>query len=62
MKEYILISEELPEKGKNIIGIDNRGKKHYCFRCACHNQDCLEWRCSITGYGLIIHVIKWTYE
>ena len=32
--EFILVKEQLPEKGKDIIGIDEDGNKHYCFRCA----------------------------
>lgn len=59
---FILIKEQLPDKGKNIIGIDENGNKHYCFRCACSNQDCKEWRCSLTGHGLIINIVKWKYE
>ena len=60
--EFISVKEQLPEKGKDIIGIDKDGNKHYCFRCACHNLNCKEWRCSLTGYGLIIDVVKWKYE
>ena len=60
--EFILVKEQLPEKGKDIIGIDEDGNKHYCFRCACHNPKCREWRCSLTGGGLIIDIVKWIYE
>lgn len=60
--EFILVKEQLPQKGKDIIGIDEDGNKHYCFRCACHNPNCKEWRCSLTGSGLIINVVKWIYE
>lgn len=60
--EVISLKQQLPEKGKNIIGIDEEGNKYYCFRCACHNPNCKEWRCSLTGSGLIIDVVKWKYE
>lgn len=59
---FISVKERLPEKGEDIIAIDKDGNKHYCFRCACNNPNCKEWRCSLTGYGLIIDVEKWTYE
>ncbi len=58
----MLIENGYPEKGKDIIGIDGNGNKHYCFRCACHNKNCIEWRCSITGFGLMINIIEWEYE
>lgn len=60
--EFILVSEEYPQKGKPIIGIDDEGLKHYCFKCACKNPNCKEWRCSITGGGLMVNIIKWKYE
>jgi len=52
---------DLPEKGKDIIGIDNNGHKHYIFRCACNNENCIEWRCSITGFALILKIVEWNY-
>lgn len=61
-QEFISIKDQLPEKGKDIIGIDKDGNKHYCFRCECHNPNCKEWRSSLTGYGLMIDVDKWIYE
>lgn len=60
--DFISIKDELPEKGKDIIGLDKSGDVHYCFRCNCHNPNCIEWRCSITGYGLIVNIISWKYE
>ncbi len=59
---FVLVKEKLPEKGKYIIGIDEHGNKHYCFRCACHNPNCKEWRNSLTGSGLIVNIIKYIYE
>ena len=60
--EFISIKDQLPEKGKDIIGIDKNGDRHYCFRCACLNENCIEWRCSLTGYGLFVDIRKWIYE
>lgn len=60
--KWININDVLPDKGKDIIGVDGNGNKHYCFRCACHNDKCTEWRCSLSGFGLIIDIIKWKYE
>jgi hypothetical protein len=59
--DWIDISDELPEKGKDIEYISSNGSKGYAFRCACPNPNCREWRCTVTGYGLIINVIKWKY-
>jgi len=38
--EFFYIKEQLPEKNRDIIGIDSDGNKHYCFRCACNNLNC----------------------
>lgn len=57
----ILIKDKLPEKGKNIIAICSDGEKREVYRCSCHNPNCREWRCSLTGYGLMINVRKWQY-
>lgn len=61
MKHFISIDCELPKKGKDIIGRDSGGNEHYCFLCACHNPNCTEWRCSLTGYGLLVNIIEWKY-
>ena len=52
---------ELPIKGKDIEGITSNGEKVYCFRCDCQDPYCSEWRCSITGCGLIVKIVKWEY-
>lgn len=62
MSETFNIEDKVPEKGVNIIGFDSDGDKHYCFRCNCGSPNCMEWRCSVTGYGLIINVVKWMYD
>jgi len=61
-EEYILVKDQLPEKGKDVIVIDDEDKKHYCFTCNCKNPKCKEWRCSLTGYLLMINAVKWKYE
>lgn len=60
--EYTLLEEKKPDKGKNIIGLDEDDEVYYCFRCNCKNPECNEWRCSVTGYGLMVDIIKWKYE
>lgn len=62
MDEFFDIKEKLPDKGKDIVGINQRGETVYCFRCACKNPNCLEWRCPITGSALIISINKWKYK
>lgn len=60
--EYFHTQEKLPDKGVDIIGVDDGGDTYYCYRCNCHNMDCVEWRCSLTGANLMINVIKWIPE
>lgn len=59
--DYINIKEKLPEKGKDVQYIDINGDTGYAFRCNCHNPDCKEWRDVITGYHMMINVVKWKY-
>ena len=61
--KWINTKDQLPDKGKDIIGISlNDDRKHYIYRCSCHNLNCKEWRCSLTGYGLmLINIDKWKY-
>lgn len=61
-EKFISIKEELPDKGKDIIGKTPDGDIHYVFRCACHNPKCKEWRCSLTGFGMMIEVESWRYD
>jgi hypothetical protein len=53
--------EEYPIKGKDVNGIDSNGNIHYCFRCNCRDPYCFEWRCSITGCGLMVDIVEWEY-
>jgi hypothetical protein len=58
----IKITENLPEKAKDLVVIDSNGNKHWCYRCACKNEKCMEFRCPITGSMIMIDVIEWEYE
>jgi hypothetical protein len=57
MNNWILIKDQLPEINKNIIGIDTKGDIKYCYLSRFN-----EWRCSLTGFGYLIDIIKWKYE
>jgi hypothetical protein len=56
------IKNKLPPKGVDIIGYDSYSNKHYVFRCNCPNENCLEWRCSLTGFGMLVKIKKWKYN
>ncbi len=62
MNEYTLVTEKLPEKGKDVIAIDSKGDKHYCYRCACKSENCTEWREPITGSAIWVNIVKWKYD
>ena len=51
------ISDKIPEIGKNVIGVDNEGNIHHCFL-----SKNIEWRCSLTGFGLLVDIKKWVYD
>lgn len=57
--DFIEIDDVLPEKGKDIFALLDNGDFRYCFRCNCHNPNCMEWRDSMTGMGLLVNVVKW---
>ena len=52
---------ELPIKGKDVIAHCSDGSKMYLFRCACANDKCEDWRCSVSGSAIITKVTKWEY-
>ena len=58
----IKITENLPEKAKDLVVIDSNGNKHWCYRCACKSENCMDFRCPITGSMIMIDVIEWEYE
>ena len=62
MENYILLEDQIQDKGKDLIVIDSNDHVQYVFRCACKRDTCMEFRCSITGSSLWINVIKWKYE
>lgn len=56
--DWILLTDQKPEKGKDIQYMNSDGETGYAFLCKqCGNC----WRCCITGGGLMIDVIKWRY-
>ena len=58
----IKITEKLPEKAKDLVVIDSDGNKHWCYRCSCKSENCMEFRCPITGSMIMIDVVEWEYE
>jgi len=57
MNRFRHIKDELPRVGEDILAISEDGDEHYVFLCKCGN----EWRCSVTGFCLMIDVEKWKY-
>lgn len=53
---------ELPIKGKDVIATLSDGREISTYRCNCSNPNCTEWKCPITGSGLMIDVVKWRYD
>ena len=63
-KEILLNPEtqEPPIKGRDVIIWCSDGNTYNAFRCACHNDECVEWRDSVIGDYLIIDkVLYWEY-
>lgn len=52
---------ELPIKGKDILATCADGMERKLFRCNCLRENCREWRCSYTGFALVVEVISWRY-
>lgn len=59
MEEWISLKDELPVKGVDVRVKQSDDSECDAFRCACHNENCKEWRCTITGFGLMIDVAQW---
>lgn len=56
MKDWILISNKLPERGVDVEVCDREGNISFVYLC----ERCgSEWRSSIGGYGMMINPIKW---
>lgn len=53
---YIRFTNKQPKINEDIIGFDENGKKYYCYRSKYG-----EWRCSLTGSGLLVDIVKWKY-
>lgn len=54
--------DRLPEKGKNIKALDVENNIYYLFRCACNNENCVEFRDQIVGSMIMVDIIKWEYD
>lgn len=50
-----------PPKGIDIIAIDSEGNEHYCYACACNDDKCKAFKCSVTRSLLMIDVKSWKY-
>lgn len=55
--DFKSISDELPEIGRDIIGLT----KDYEFKVT-YLGKYNEWKCPITGGGLLVDIVKWKYE
>jgi len=55
---YILLSDKKPEPKKEVEYIDSDGHHGFAYLCSCCGN-C--WRCSVSGGGLMIDVVKWKY-
>lgn len=60
--DFVELKDNMPIKGRDIIAIDKEGSHHYIFRCACSNENCNDYRCSLTGYNISIEFVKWKYD
>lgn len=56
MKDWKDINKEKPERGLTVETKDSEGVVRLAYLCKhCGN----EWRCAMTGYGLMIDVVQW---
>lgn len=59
---YTKTIDQYPDKGRNVIGVENDGTITECYRCTCSNPNCTSWRCALTGYEINVNIIKWKYK
>jgi len=52
---------ELPPARTDLKVLTLSGDELSVFRCGCR-EGCMDWRCSLSGYGMIIDVEKWKLE
>lgn len=56
MEDWILLSDRKPERGEDVEVLNSDGTSCFAYLC----EHCgSEWRCSMSGYGLMIDPIKW---
>lgn len=60
-KKWYNFPDKLPEKGKDLVCLTSYNETRYLYRCACANENCKEFRCSLTGYHVDSPIIKWKY-
>lgn len=61
-REFLLVENNPPLKGKDIEGYDINNERYFCFRCKCSDPDCMEWRCSVSGMHLMVDIVKYRYD
>lgn len=54
--EYFHFSNKKPKINEDIVGFDEYDNKYFCYLSRYN-----EWRCSLTGAGLLVDIIKWKY-
>lgn len=57
-EEYTSVEVSLPEPRRDIYYVDDKGNTGSAYLCPCCKK---EWRCCITGGGLLINVVSWRY-
>lgn len=50
--------ENIPERGKEIVGIDKHETLHFVYLCKRCGK---EWRSAFTGSGMMINIDYWKY-
>ena len=53
---WIDIKTKQPERGEVVETKDSEGIEHLAYLCRHCGK---EWRCGISGYGLMIDVVAW---
>ena len=56
MNGWINIKDKRPERGEIVETKDNEGNERLAYLCLHCGE---EWRCGMSGYGLMIDVIAW---
>lgn len=54
------INNQYPEQGRDIFAVTSDNIKGYYYRCN-HSPGCKTWKCSISGYTVLVDIVKWKY-